>query len=61
LWGFVKDKVYFPSLTANVDDLQVRITGTVAEVTPDVLHYTWKEIHYMWDTCHATSESNIEM
>ncbi|GFG39814.1 hypothetical protein Cfor_10589 [Coptotermes formosanus] len=37
LWRFVKDRVYVPPLPANGAELQIRITTTVAEVTPDML------------------------
>jgi hypothetical protein len=33
---------------ANVNDLLARITGVVAEVTPDMLCHTWEEIHYRY-------------
>jgi hypothetical protein len=42
LWGFVKKNVYSPILPRNVDDLLTRITGAVAEVTPDKLRHTWE-------------------
>jgi hypothetical protein len=42
LWGFVKDKVYFQPLPANVGDLRARITFSVTEVTPNMLHRTWE-------------------
>jgi hypothetical protein len=35
LWDIVKDNVYFPPLSADVNDVPVRITGSVAEVTLD--------------------------
>jgi hypothetical protein len=43
------------ALPAHFDELRVRITGAVAEVTPDKLRQTWEEIHHMWDICRATS------
>jgi hypothetical protein len=52
--------VYFPHLPADVD-LQARTTGTVADVTLDMLRRTWKEIHYSWDICRAASASHIEL
>jgi hypothetical protein len=45
----------------NVDDLRARITGALADVTPDMLHRTWREIHYRWDICRATPGSKIEL
>lgn len=56
----VRAKVYFPHLPADVD-LQARTTGTVADVTLDMLRRTWKEIHYSWDICRAASASHIEL
>jgi hypothetical protein len=60
LWGFVKQKVYFLPLPANVD-LQAGITGTLAEVMLEMLCCTWEEIHFRWDTCYAASESHTEL
>jgi hypothetical protein len=36
-----------------------RITSTVAEVMPDMLHHTCEETHYKWDICHAKSGSHV--
>jgi hypothetical protein len=37
LWVFVKDRVFVPSLSANVAELLIQITAPVAEVTPEML------------------------
>jgi hypothetical protein len=37
LWGFVKDQVFVTHLPADVAELRTQITGTVAEVTPEML------------------------
>ncbi|XP_023725909.1 uncharacterized protein LOC111874552 [Cryptotermes secundus] len=41
LWGFVKDRVFVPSLPANVVELRARITASVAEMTPEMLRSVW--------------------
>jgi hypothetical protein len=61
LWEVVKNKVYFPPLPVSVDYLHARITGTVTEVMPDLLHCTWEEIHCRRDICSATPGSHIEL
>jgi hypothetical protein len=43
---FAKDNIYFSLLRANVSDLRARITGAVAEVTPDKLRRIWEDILY---------------
>jgi hypothetical protein len=60
LLRFVKDNVYITPLPTNADDPWVRITGTVAEVTPDKLRRIWAGIHYRWDVCSAMYGSHIE-
>jgi hypothetical protein len=59
--GFVKYNAYFPPFSAKSDYLWARITGPVAEITPEKLHRTWEEIHYRSDICRARSRSHIEM
>jgi hypothetical protein len=54
LWGFVKDRVFVSPLPANVVELRIRITASVAEVTPEMLRSVWQETDYI------TSGSNIE-
>jgi hypothetical protein len=41
-------------LPTSFNDLQLRITGIVAEVTPNKLRRTWRKIRDRWDICHAT-------
>jgi hypothetical protein len=43
LWGFVKDRVFIPHLSANVVELQTRIVAEVAEVKPEMLRSVWQE------------------
>jgi hypothetical protein len=58
--GFVKDRVFVPSLPANVVELRTRITATFAEVTPEMLRSAWQENDYRWDVCRITNGSGIE-
>jgi len=34
LWGYVKEKVYVPSLPKNLEELKIRIKDAVNAVTP---------------------------
>lgn len=44
LWGFVKDTVYVPLLTADIQELQHWITAAVALVNSDILDRVWGEM-----------------
>ena len=46
LWGYVKDRVYVPPLSATVDELQERIIAAVNSVTPDMRQRVWSKLHY---------------
>jgi hypothetical protein len=41
LWGFVKDRVFLPTLPANVVELRTRIIATVEEMTSEMLRSLW--------------------
>jgi hypothetical protein len=58
-WGFVKDRVFVLTMPANVVELQIRITATVAEVTPEMLRSVWQEIDYRWYVCCITNGSHL--
>jgi hypothetical protein len=60
LWGFVKDRVYVPSLSENVAELRTRITVEVAKVTPEMLLGLWQDIDYRCDVCLISNGSHIE-
>jgi hypothetical protein len=60
LWGFLKDRLFVPSLSANVVELRARINVAVAEATPDMLRRVWQEIIYRWDVCSITSRRHTE-
>jgi hypothetical protein len=59
-WGFIKDRLFVPTLPANVAELRTRITAAVAEVTPEMLRSVWQGINYRWDICRITNGSHIE-
>lgn len=44
-----------------VNDLRAGITGTIAELTPDVFRGNWAASNYRWDICYDTSGSHIEL
>jgi hypothetical protein len=44
LWGFVKDRLIVPPLSANVVELRTRIIAAFAEVAPEMLRRVWQEI-----------------
>jgi len=53
LWGYVKERVYVPSLTADLDELTNRITAAVESVTEDTLRRVWDEFSYRVDVVRA--------
>jgi len=60
LWGFVKDTVFVPPLSANLQDLRNRITAAVALVDRDMLTRVWNEMDYRIDICRITEGVHIE-
>ena len=60
LWGFVKDTVFVPPLTANLQDLRNRITAALALVDRDMLTRVWNEMDYLIDVCRITKGGYIE-
>jgi hypothetical protein len=60
LWGFIKGRVFVPSLPANVVQLQTRVTAAVAEVTPEMLCSVWEDNDYRWGVCRISSGSHTE-
>jgi hypothetical protein len=60
LYGFDKNRLFVPTLSANLVELRTRITAPVAEVTPEMLRGVWQEIDYMSDVCRITNGSHIE-
>ena len=60
LWGFVKDTVFVPPLSANLQDLRNHITAAVALVDRDKLTRVWNEMDYRIDVCRITKSGHIE-
>ena len=46
LWGFVKDNVFLPPVSANLQELCDRITAAVSLIDHDMLTHVWNELDY---------------
>jgi hypothetical protein len=51
LWGYVKDQIYVPPLTAGIPVLKVRIRTAIETITTDMLQKVWNELDYRVDVC----------
>ena len=60
LWGYVKERVYVPALSADLDELTNRITAAVKSVTEDTLRRVWDEFSYRVYVVRAVGEGHIE-
>jgi len=60
LWGYVKERVYVPLLTADLDELTNRITAAVKSVTEDTLRRVSDEFSYRVDVVRAAGGGHIE-
>ena len=60
LWGYIKDRDFFPSLPVSLNELKQRITTAVASVDEDMLRSVWTELDYRIDICRVTKGSHIE-
>jgi len=60
LWGYVKDQVYVPPLSASIPELKVRIKTAVETITAAMLQTVWNELDYHVDVCRITKGANIE-
>jgi len=54
VWGYVKNKVYVPTLPASLEELRARIREAVTTIDADTIHMIWDEIAYRWDICGVT-------
>jgi hypothetical protein len=59
-WEFVKDTVFVPPLTANLQDFRNRITVAMALVDRDMLTRVWNETEYGIDVCRISESVHIE-
>jgi len=60
LWGYVKDQVYVPPLSASIPELKVRIRAATATIPADMLQTVWNELDYRVDVCRITKGAHIE-
>jgi len=60
LWGYVKDRVYFPPLPASIPELKVRIRTAIETVTADMVQTVWNELDYRSNVCRITKGAHIE-
>ena len=60
LWGYVKDKVFAPSLPASLGEVRTRITEAFATIDLHMIHRVWDEIAYGWDICRVTRGNHID-
>jgi hypothetical protein len=44
--GYIKDKVYVPSLTTNLKEFKIRIKDAINAVIPDMISNVWEEFDY---------------
>ncbi|GBM04677.1 hypothetical protein AVEN_44819-1 [Araneus ventricosus] len=61
LVGFVKDKVYVPSLPRNLEDLRThtQVMNALNLVTPDMLKRVWEEMDYRLEVVRVIRGSHI--
>ena len=60
LWGYVKERVYVPSLPADLDELTKRIKAAVKSVKEDTIRRVWDEFSYCVDVVRAAGKGHIE-
>jgi len=60
LWGYVKERVYVPSLPADLDELTKRIKAAVKSVKEDTIRRVWDEFSYCVDVVRAAGGGHIE-
>jgi hypothetical protein len=60
LWGYVKDKVYVPTLPRHLPELRQRIVAAVDTINVDMLQRVWQELDYRIDICRVTRGGHVE-
>jgi arsenate reductase-like glutaredoxin family protein len=60
LWGYVKDRVFVPSLPRDLADLKARIIAAVKNIDASMLTHVWQELEYRIDVCRVTRGAHIE-
>ena len=54
LWGYIKDQVYVPPLSASIPELKVRIRIAIETINADRLQTICNELDYRVDVCRIT-------
>ena len=60
LWGYVKNQVYVPPLSASNPELKVRMRTDIETITADMLQTVWNELDYRVDVCRITKGAHTE-
>jgi hypothetical protein len=60
LQGYVKDRVFVPTLRRDLADLKARITAAVKKIDIPMLTRVWQELDYRIDVCRVTRGAHIE-
>ena len=60
LWGYVKDQVYVPPLSASILELKLQIRTATETITADMLQTVWNELDYRVDVCRITKGAHTE-
>ena len=60
LWGYVKDRVFVPTLQRDLADLKARIIAAVKNIDALMLTRVWQEREYRVDVCRVTRGAHIE-
>jgi hypothetical protein len=60
LWGYVKDRVFVPSLPRDLVDLKTRIIAAVKNIVAPMLTRVWQELEYRIDVCRFTRDAHIK-
>jgi hypothetical protein len=61
LWGYVKNKVYVPTLPRDLSELRQRIVAAVDTIDVDMLQRVWKELDYRIDVCRVTRGGHMDI
>jgi hypothetical protein len=60
LWGYIKDRVFVPTLPRDLAELKARIIAAVKNIGALMLTRVWQELEYRIDVCRVTRGAHIE-
>jgi len=66
VWGYLKDRVFVPTLPRDLADLKARTIAAVKNIDAPMLTLVcvcvcvWKELEYRIDVCRVTRGAHIE-